>query len=85
MQPFLSKVMTQKGNKVVNERRATATSATFRFLNPDNPSQTALAAPAAASLNSHQLTKANPGLKRDCWTIGANAFDSSGALFGSPS
>lgn len=34
---FLSKATTQNGAKVVNERRATATSATFRFLNPRNP------------------------------------------------
>lgn len=76
MQTFLSKAMTQKGTKVVNEQRATATSATFRFLNPHNPPQPALAAATAASVNSHQLTKANPRVKRDRWAVIANVFDS---------
>lgn len=64
---------------MVNEGRATATSATFRFLNPRNPPQPALAAPAAASENSHQFMKANPQVKRDLPTVIANVLDSSGA------
>lgn len=79
MQTFLSKATTQKGTKVVNEWRATATSATFRFLNPRNPPQPALTAPTAASVNSHQLTKANPRVKRDRWAVNANVFDSTRA------
>lgn len=65
--------MTQKGNKVVIKRRATATSATFRFLNPRNPPQ------PAASVNSHQLTTANPRGKRDRRTVGADVFNSARA------
>lgn len=64
---------------MVNERRATATSATFRFLKPRNPPQPALAAPTAASGNSHQCMKANPQVKRDPPTAIANVLDSSGA------